>query len=88
MFKLYCVTTHSTFRHQYLVEVPDTVSPSVYVQQLLDSDTPPEEWQQVHLGEVVVSQQLYTYEKAEQEHKDSGPNGNPWLPLEQIIARK
>lgn len=54
MSKLYCATTHSTFRHQYLVEVPDNINPSVYVQQLLDSNTPPEEWQQVHLGEVVV----------------------------------
>jgi hypothetical protein len=88
MPNLYCVTTYSTFRHRYLVEATSGTSASAYVQDLLDAGTAPEEWQQAHIGEVVVCDQPYTIEAAQREHENSDGTGNPWLPIEQFITRK
>jgi hypothetical protein len=85
--QLYCVETYSTFRHQYLVEALTAEGAEVYVEQLCRSNDPPEEWQQSHLGERVVSLLPTTRKQAEREHVRPEPKVLKchWLPVERFI---
>ena len=89
--QLFCVEVYSTFRLQYLVEATsaDAAERRIFLSHRYQSDNPPEEWQQTHLGEQIVSVSPMTPKQAAQEHTRPDPNGtkSSWLPVERFILR-
>lgn len=87
--QLFCVEVYSTFRLHYLVEATSADAAETYLSHRYQSDNPPEEWQQTHIGEQIVSVSPMTPKQAAQEHTRPDPNGtrSSWLPVEQFILR-
>lgn len=85
--QLFRVETYSTFRHSYLVEATSPQAAETHMEQICQSNDPPEEWQQTHLGETVVSLTVVTRKEAEREHVRPEPKVLKchWLPVERYI---
>ena len=79
--QLFCVTTYSTFRLQYLVQASSEDAALQYIHDAV-ATTDIVEWQQYHLGEVVAHAQPMTWRDAQRAHAASEETGgSPWVPL-------
>lgn len=85
--QLFRVETYSTLKNSYLVEATSPWAAEAHLQNICQSNDPPEEWQQTYLGETVVSLTVVTRKEAEREHVRPEPKVMKchWLPVERFI---
>lgn len=79
--KLFVVETIEIFRRRYLIEAANVDVAQTFVHTHPDM----EEWQQKHLGEMVMSVSPITRKDAEEQHKSD--DGCPWMPLDKVIQK-
>ena len=83
--QLFVVETIHTFHMRYLVESETAEG----AREIVNKQPDDEEWQQKYLGDIVLTVQPMSHEKAEEIHatSDSSWLGSPWMPIDSMITR-